>query len=31
MSGHLHGRPIQAWLENDAIMVAALDQHSVGG
>jgi septum site-determining protein MinC len=31
MSRHLHGRPIQAWLENDAIMVAALDQHSVGG
>lgn len=28
---HLHGRPIQAWLENDAIMVAALDQHCVGG
>jgi septum site-determining protein MinC len=31
MSQQLHGRPIQAWLENSAIMVAALDQHSVGG
>jgi septum site-determining protein MinC len=31
MTQHLHGRAIQAWLENDAIMVAALDQHTVGG
>ncbi len=31
MNENLYGRPIQAWLENDAIMVAALDQHSVGG
>ena len=31
LSESLHGRPIQAWLENDAIMVAALDQTSVGG
>ncbi len=31
MSRRRHGRPIQAWLENDAIMMAALDQHSVGG
>jgi len=31
ISQHLYGRPIQAWLENGAIMMAALDQHSVGG
>jgi septum site-determining protein MinC len=31
LSESLYGRPIQAWLENDAIMVAALDQTSVGG
>jgi septum site-determining protein MinC len=31
MNDTLYGRPIQAWLENDAIMVAALDQTSVGG
>jgi septum site-determining protein MinC len=31
LSEGLYGRPIQAWLENDAIMVAALDQTSVGG
>jgi len=31
MDENLRGRPIQAWLENDAVMVAALDQHSTGG
>ena len=32
MNENLYGRPIQAWLENDAIMVAALgSKHGVGG